>query len=190
MFENASIMKLFPIPVWAHALKAEDAEAVNENTLAAIEPLKAKAASHLPAGAPWQSSGDLHGVPEFEGLCGFIRGAAYGALQSLEASLESIEIVSCWADVVPKGAVPEAWSGDAHAALGGIYCVRAGEPDSAGLVYAKPNRYNSRNATVAAVGGTLIVFPAWLGHSFAPNAAEEDRITVGFRISVSPAGGG
>lgn len=200
MFEKATIVNMFPIPVWAHALKAEDAEAVNRSALEAIEHLQA-AANQPPQGAPWQSADDLHGLPELEALVGFIRGAAQGVLQNLQARCKGFRIASCWADVAPKGASPEGRSAGAEAVLAGIYCVKAGEggsvvfhdpkPRPAGpvLEFAKPTPYNARNATVLAPAGTLLVFPAWLDHAVAPNAAAEDCVTVGFQIAVSAATG-
>ena len=105
MFATTNIVNLFPVPLWVHALHPQDAAAVNESLMPAIE--RERAARPAPApGETWRTGTTLQDDPAFQPLTGFIRQAAEAVLQHLKAEYDSFLITGLWADVTPPGGAP------------------------------------------------------------------------------------
>ena len=195
MFAKTNIVNLFPVPLWAHALHPEDAAAVNQSLMPAVE--RERAAQPAP-GEPWQTGVTLQEDPAFQPLTGFIRQAAEAVLQHLKAEYDSFLITALWADVTPPGGTPRRTPAQPDSYLSGIYCAQAPLGGS-GLVFhdpktqtdmieptfSEPNAHNSRNAHIEMQSGALILFPAWLPYVVDRNGGESERITVGFTIMFS-----
>ncbi|MDJ0607916.1 MAG: TIGR02466 family protein [Kiloniellales bacterium] len=202
MFANASIVKLFPVPLWVHALRPEDAAAVNESLMPAIE--RERAAKPAPGpGETWQTGTMLQEDPAFQPLTGLIREAAEAVLQHLKAEYDSFRITALWADVTPPGGAPQRMQTHPDNYLSGIYCAQVPlggsglvfqdpRPQTDGVepTFSEPNAQNSRNAHIEAQPGALIIFPSRLPHSFDRNGGESERISLGFTIMFAGRAGG
>ena len=59
------------------------------------------------------------------------------------------------------------------------------KPQAAAKVnYARATEYNSRHANLTLQPGTLVLFPAWQDLSVPANGGGQDRIIVGFDITL------
>ncbi len=199
MFEQDRTVNLFPVPVWAFALTAHDAEAIAGKARDAVETLRAedKAAG---AGA-WRSGDRLHTQPAFLVLNGLIKEAAEAVLAKLQVEHGGFRVSALWAAALPPGAASEATAAAApvaeQASLAGVYSLAAPEPGDTiafadlrpalrlnGARATEPNPYTARNATISLPPRTLLLFPAWLGYQLSPGTAEAERITLGFTIDL------
>lgn len=192
MFADHRVVNLFPTPVWAHTLVAEDAGTVNRKALDALQSLGAGSSG------PWQSEPTLHRLPEFLVLSGFVKEAAQNVLGHLKIEAEAVAIDALWATVVPPGgAAPVSPDVPEQASLCGIYSVAAPEAGDAialfdvrpelklgGARVTEPGPHTARTATVSVSAGTLLVFPAWLGYAISTEPVESNRVTLGFAVSL------
>ncbi len=194
MFAQTNLAKLFPVPLWVHALRPEDAAAVNESLMPAIE--RERAAQPAPApGESWRTGSALQEDPAFQPLTAFIREAAEGVLEHLNAEYDAFLITGLWADVTPAGGAPQRARTQPNNYLSGVYYVQvpAGgssivfqdpKPQTEMMAppFSEPNAQNSRNAHIDVQPGALILFPAWLPYAVERNGGDSERISVGFNI--------
>lgn len=194
MFADHRVINLFPTPVWAHALSPEDAGSVNRKALDALQSISAGEAA---PGAVWRSEPNLHRLPEFLVLSGFVKEAAQNVLGHLKVEAEALHIDALWATVVPGGAsAPDPFEVPGEASLCGVYSVVAPEGGDAVSFFdarpelnlgagrvTEPGPHTARNATVSVTAGTLLVFPAWLRAAVSTEPASDDRVTLGFAVS-------
>ena len=197
MFLDNKLVNLFPVPLWVHVLKPEDAATVNESLLSALDPLRATVAGQ---GETWQTESGLIDDPAYSPLAGFIQQAAQGVLGYLTVQHKSFETVGLRASITPAGGEPPRRDTRSDNFLGGLYFVKAPaggntivfhdpKPQTNSTVprYVEPNTHNSRNAHIGAQAGALILFPGWLSYSLEKNEGQDERISLSFDILLKPA---
>jgi uncharacterized protein (TIGR02466 family) len=150
----------------------------------------------------WQSTGDLFEIDapplrELHAACAQAVAdlvVGVGDAPGDEVSLR----LSGWANVLEPGGY-HTFHSHVGCHLSGVYYVRVGEPDpgnekSGTLCFYEPrggaaplrNRYLGfgEDYEVTPREGTLLVFPAFLGHSVHPTTGPGRRIVVGFNASL------
>jgi uncharacterized protein (TIGR02466 family) len=196
MFQNKSVLSLFPSLVWVHELKREDYEAMNPRLLEGVEAIIAPRPPLKP-GQTWQTAQDLHRKPDFAELVAYINGAVESALQFLELEFDGFEITGCWANVNPQGS-PHVAHTHPNNFLSGVYYLRTPKGGDV-ITFHEPRqqlniisprtrrhtRHNTGQINVPVGEGKLIVFPAWFKHSVPPNAADSERVSISFNVMFS-----
>lgn len=193
MFSYATVEPFFPTPVWIHDLEPDTAARLNPELMQTIDEITSPRPAIAP-GASWQTEQSLHKLDQFAELTGIIHFATENILKFLEIDYEGFEITGCWANLNPKGAWHKAHS-HGNNYLSGVYYVRA--PAGADSItfhdpriqveqisprVLKRNAHNSSAHTIQVQDGRLLMFPAWFGHSVAPNPTDELRVSISFNI--------
>jgi len=194
MFAETSCVNIFPIPIWAHALKPEDAQRVNRAALDLVETIRAETPGLKPR-EHWQTANNLQTRPELQDLMGLVAEATTGVLQRLKLEYGSFLVTGCWANIMPGGGLPHRSHTHPNNFLSGVYYVQVPsggdsivfqDPKSQNNIIAprvlQPNEHNSRNATFPVRAGALILFPAWLPHSVESHQSEQERISISFNV--------
>ncbi len=195
MFEQDRTVNLFPVPAWAFALTAHDAEAIAGTALDAVATLKAE--SKAAGEGAWRSGDRLHTQPAFLVLNGLIKEAAEAVLAKIQVAHGGFQVSALWATAVPPGATPEATPAAPGSGLAGVYSLAAPEPGDTvafadvrpaftlnGARVTQPNPYTARNASISLPPRTLLLFPAWLGYQVSPGTVQDERISLGFTIDL------
>ena len=158
MFADTNLINLFPVPLWVHALKPEDAAKVSENILAAMPRLRGAKPGLAPDEA-WQSDNDLQDDPAFSDLLHFVREATEGVLKYLGVEYESFLVTGLWANVTPAGGPSHRSHTHPNNFLSGVYYVKTPvggntiifsdpkpQTNIIAPAFGKRNAHNSRNA--------------------------------------------
>ena len=196
MFENKTIMPLFPTNVWAHDLAPETRAAMDDDLAARIDALLTPRPKIGP-GETWQTRNDLLGDPAFAALIAVVREAVDGVLSFLDAEPTPYEVTGCWANINPSGA-PHSMHSHGNNFLSGVYYLRTGQGSDSitffdprnevGIItprFTKVTQHNSRTVHLEAKAGRLVLFPSWLKHAVAPNQSQAERISIAFNIMFS-----
>ena len=102
MFQNKTIVSLFPTYVWVHDVAPETFRPLNDTLRAAIEEMISPR-PQLGPGEIWQTDQNLHKLAPFAPLMEFVREAADGALTFLKIRHEGFQITGSWANIGPPG---------------------------------------------------------------------------------------
>ena len=195
--QSAEMLALFPTLVWKTQLKPEAAGPLNDAIRAKLESMMSR---HPPLeyAQSFQTSQDLHRLPEFRPLVELIQAAVGGVLDYLDAECRSLVITGCWANVNSPGASHRAHT-HPNNFLSGVYYVqtRAGadrivfdDPRPQSFVVSplahEVTLDNAAEIRMTVSDGTLILFPAWLQHRVDDNESSENRISVAFNVMFSP----
>jgi uncharacterized protein (TIGR02466 family) len=190
-FEVPEVLRLFPAFVWKAALPSAASRPID----AAIRGMLAELAPDAPApGTLWQSGHALHRRAACAGLARVIEGAVREVLEFLKVGRREFEITGCWLNVAAPGGWHRMHS-HPNNFLSGVYYVQVQEgadtiefhdPRPQAGVLRPPvtelTAYNTDQVVVKVAVGTLLVFPAWLPHSVAPNASARERISASFNV--------
>lgn len=193
MFEKAQTIHLFPYPVWIFATEPNQVETVNQKAMAYIEQTRSSQPESR-AGDHWQSPNDLQTLPEFEDLCGVIKGATRDIFQKLCIETDAFLITGCWINLRPPGSEHPPHT-HPNNYLSGSYYVKTPKGGDA-IIFRDPRietniiappvskqtEYNSRTIFVPVEPGMLVMFPSSLPHFVPPNQGDSDRISISFNI--------
>lgn len=196
VFQNKTIVSLFPTYVWVHDLAPETYGPLNASLSAAIENLISPR-PQLGPGEIWQTDQNLHKLDAFAPLMDIVRQAADGALDFLKIRHDGFQITGSWANIGPPGT---GHPGHSHPNnyLSGVYYVKVGRgADSitfndprtqTGIMAPHVSTVDQANAVQAhlpAQEGRLLLFPSWFVHSVDVNRSTEERISISFNIMFS-----
>ncbi len=196
MFKDKSIMALFPTNIWAHDLAPEVYEPLNRRLVQRIEELLSPRPDIGP-GQTWQTRNDLQNDPAFAEFIALVCEAVDGVIQFLEIEPLPYEVTGCWGNVNPPGA-PHGMHTHANNYLSGVYFAQTQKGadsitffdprDRINMIQPPIKRKTQNNATTVNVEarlGRLVVFPAWLRHTVAPNESQSERISISFNVMFS-----
>lgn len=193
MFSKSTAQAFFPILVWVRDLETALATRLNTEYKQHFQEFIAA----TPDQTTLQSSNDLHQHPEFGELVKAIHATTDDVFKFLEVDSSGFQISGCWANFGAPGAGHIAHN-HVNNYLSGIYYVSA--PSGGNAItfhdprvvfeqisprFKKTNDHNATSHTLAVKSGQLLVFPAWLTHSVAPNESAEIRISISFNIIFS-----
>jgi len=189
MFRDKSVLPLFPCNVWVHEVEPETQATMNPALLARIDELLAPRPELMP-GDNWQTRNDLQNDPAFADLMAHFNQAFEGVMSFLQVEPSPFEITGAWANVNPNGS-PHSGHIHPNNYLSGVYFLRTAEgsdsitfhdPRSLSSIilpkFRQRTQENSSTINVDAKTGRLVVFPAWLKHSVAPNQSGVERVTI------------
>ncbi len=194
--EASDVVSMFPTLVWKAQLKADFHEALDIKILGALDRIRIG----LPAIAPgqsWQSESRLHELEEFRGLVGCVHDLTRSVQSFLKIGYDTFEITGCWANILATGGVHRMHS-HPNNFLSGVYYVRT-QPGADTVNFHDPRNQayiirppvteltaeNTDQVVVKVNRGTLLMFPAYLHHSVAANASDEERISISFNVMFS-----
>lgn len=194
--ESSDVVAMFPTLVWKLQLREASSQAINARILAVLDAIRTDLPP-LASGQGWQSEQTLHGREEFAELVARVHHAAKGILSFLKIGYEAIEITSCWANVLARGAAHKAHS-HPNNFLSGVYYART-QPGTDTINFHDPRiqtgilrppvteltAENTDQVVVKVQNGTLLVFPSYLQHSVDANMSGEERISISFNIMFS-----
>ena len=196
MFNNKSVLPLFPCNVWVHEVSPELQETMNAKLLARVEELLTPRPEIQP-GFTWQTRNDLQDDPAFAELMALFRQGFDGVLDFLQVEPLPYEITGAWANVNPGGS-PHSAHIHPNNYLSGVYFLRTAEgsdsitfhdPRIVGSMvrprYRQRTQHNSDSINVDAKIGRLAIFPAWLKHSVGPNQSGVERVSVSVNMMFS-----
>ncbi len=145
----------------------------------------------------WQSGPELHKDPVFAGFVTFVLKAVADRFEALRYKPTQMAFTGMWANVNTPG-----YAHPAHAHsnnfLSGVYYVSVPEAGG-GLVFLDPRKQqqvlvpslieitpmNSTAASLPAVEGQMVLFPAWLEHYTEANRASVPRISIAFNLMLT-----
>ena len=179
-FLTPDILWMFPSFVWKARLKPEIHAPMNESSLRTLGDIGAPLGDLKP-GESWQSDHRLHEQEPFRALVGWLVEAAESVLAYLKIDHAGFRITGCWANVSPPGARHRAHR-HPNNYLSGVYYLRT-QPGANSISFLDPRPQagiirppvtaltaeNTEQVVVQVEDGTLLMLPAWLGHSVDPN---------------------
>lgn len=190
---RSGVLKLFPTYVWATQLKPEAFRPINEKIVAYLRGLQT-ARPELAGKGQWQTSQDLHKQPALADLVAVIQASARSICDSMTLIYDRLEITGCWANLSQRG-FPHRQHFHPNNYLSGAYYVKTApgadrisfhdpRPQAGMLVPPARNQdlANPDQVSLDVSDGMLVMFPAWLQHSVAPNQSEITRISVAFNL--------
>lgn len=192
MFQSVTAEALFPSVIWIHDLEPGIAEPLNQRLAAELDRLTAPRPAR-PSNT-WQTDQTLHLRSEFQELLEIFRAAAIGVMGRLEVDYGEIEFTGCWANLNGRGGIHPSHN-HPNNYLSGVYYVQL-PPGADSIQFHEPrpqvtmiapkvkryNRFNSTLTNVQVKPGRLILFPAWLVHSVAPNPSDQLRMSISFNV--------
>ena len=194
--EDSDILSIFPTFVWTIQSTPEFYEKVNTKILKALNQMNPDLAD-IPPGDSWQSNQQLHKREEFIDLVPRILATAKTVLRFLKVGYDAVEITGCWANINSTG-VSHAIHSHPNNFLSGVYYVQTqAGADTINFHDPKPQTgiirppvteltaLNTDQVVVNVSKGTLLMFPAYLGHSVSRNESDKLRINISFNILVS-----
>jgi uncharacterized protein (TIGR02466 family) len=196
VFASQSVHSLFPTPIWIHALRPEDAGAINDAISAEVAHLQ-QFRGPLQPGGMYQSQGDLADRAPYNQLRPFIESAAAGAMQFLSAAEANAQITSMWLNVSARMTAHRSHS-HPNNFLSGVYYAQVDERSNVLTLedprpqanvlrphYLNPTEFNSGVTHLRVQPGWLVLFPAFLSHSVPPSDSDRLRVTVAFNIMLA-----
>jgi uncharacterized protein (TIGR02466 family) len=188
-----SAIPLFPTLIWASQLRPDVAARINQALLRKLDEARGRHPDLQPRGK-WQTDQNLHRVAELAELVETVTGVARQILDREHIRYAGIEVTGCWANVGFPGSRHRTHA-HPNNYLSGVYYVKAPpggntinfldpRPQAAGMVppSSQMSPLTSQRITIDVRPGTLLLFPAWLGHSVDTNRAREERISVAFNL--------
>jgi uncharacterized protein (TIGR02466 family) len=196
VFASQSVHSLFPTPIWIHALRPEDADAINEAISVEVARLE-QLNGPLRPGGMYQSQGDLADRSPYNRLRPFIESAAAGAMHFLSAAEANAQITAMWLNVSARMTAHRSHS-HPNNFLSGVYYAQVDERSNVLTLedprpqanvlrphYQNPTEFNSGVTHLRVQPGWLVLFPAFLSHSVPPSDSERLRVTIAFNIMLS-----
>ncbi len=190
---KSGVIKLFPTYVWVAQLKPEVYEPINARIESYLQELERRN-PELSASGQWQTAQDLHHQPALDGLVSLVEANARSICDSLTLVYEGLQITGCWANVSQQG-FPHRQHIHPNNYLSGAYYVKTApgadsisfhDPRPQATMLVPPARNqdlaNPDQVSLDVSDGTLVMFPAWLHHSVAPNRSSITRISVAFNL--------
>ena len=143
----------------------------------------------------WQSSFDLHLLPEFKVLRDFVLITNKKLLEQMNYDVEDIALTGMWANVLRKG---EAHPPHTHSNnfLSGVFYLYSDE--TTGILFHDPRVQteqivprkkkntpeNSSVLSFKSTTNTAIIFPSWLTHFVPVHQSEQNRMSVSWNIQL------
>lgn len=194
--ESSDVLSIFPTFVWHIQSTPAFYDKVNAQICGVLNELNPELGD-TPPGSSWQSSQKLHEREEFADLASHILSAARPVLRFLKIGYDAVEITGCWANVNATG-TPHPMHNHPNNFLSGVYYVQT-QPGADTINFHDPRpqssiirppvteltAQNTDQVVVKVSPGTLLLFPAYLWHSVAPNESEDLRISVSFNLMFS-----
>jgi uncharacterized protein (TIGR02466 family) len=189
---DSDVFSLFPTFVWKQLWMPELVARVNASILQCIE--SANPQRTLEPGTSWQSDPDLHERPGMADFVAQVCASAVPVLRFLELADVDIEMTGCWINLNAPGA-GHAVHTHPNTYLSGVYYVQTAygantvnfhDPRPQTSVLRPPvtglGSHNADQVVVLVEDGVLLLFPAYLPHSVAPNTSDRLRISVSFNL--------
>jgi uncharacterized protein (TIGR02466 family) len=196
MFASRTAVTMFATFVWVHDLAPDDRTAVEASAVRLVERLLTPRPSR-DGRQKWQTPTNLQTTPEFDRLNALVLDASHEVLKFLSLEEAPLEITGAWANVSPTGAAHHSHT-HPNNFLSFVYypaaqpagsTIQFHDPRAQAHVIAPPvakkTPANASVITVAAQGGRLICFPAWLEHSVPENRAERERMSNALNVMFS-----
>src|SRR5450759_1546250 len=194
--DASDVIPMFPTLVWKIELEAHLRDAIGAPVLAALAHLRLDLPPLAP-GQGWQSIQSLHELGDFRNLVSCVHRVVPGILQFLRIGYDAHEVTACWATVLARGAAHKMHQ-HPNNFLSGVYYVRT-HPGADTINFHDPRSQtgiirtpvveltaeNIDQVVVRVKDGTMLVFPAYLQHSFDASASEDERISISFNIMFS-----
>jgi len=192
-FAKTNTLALFPTYIWAHDLKPEDRDAINESITARLKELL-PADGQLVVGRSYQTRTDMQNDPAFSRLLALAERAARDALAFLDHAPLPLRVTGCWANVSPPS-VHHPEHVHPNNVISGVYYLRAPEGANTinfhdprpqahviALPVAQETQKHASTIHLGAAPGRMFLFPAWMRHSVNANASREVRVSVAFNF--------
>jgi uncharacterized protein (TIGR02466 family) len=191
------IIRLFPTFVARSRLADEARATVQRAIQEELGALRAGLAS-LEPGQVWQSRYALHALPALAPLVEQVRRGVEQVLTFLHVEDAPFQLTGLWLNVVAPGGAVQLHH-HPNNFLSGVYYVQVQQgADTINFHDPRPQTaivrppvteltaYNTDQVVVNVEEGTLLIFPAWLMHSVAPNRSGRERISLSFNAMFSP----
>lgn len=183
------ILRLFPSFVWKSRAEPGRRAAIAAAVLPVLHGLMDEDGA---AGRAWQSRHGLQRLPELAQLMATVRHGVEDVLAFLKIGAGAPQITGCWANVNPPGAA-HALHSHPNNFLSGVYYLQV-QPGADTINFHDPRPQaavirppvtgltacNTDQVVVPVEPGDLLIFPAWLPHSVAPNESSQPRVTISF----------
>ena len=194
--KDSDIQSFFPTCVWSIQSTPEFHQPLNARILEALDQMNPEL-TEIPPARSWQSGQDLHEREEFGELFSCVLATAKNILKFLHIAYDAVEITGSWANVNAPGAA-HTMHNHPNNYLSGVYYVQT-QPGADTINFHDPrlqtgiirppvtelSSHNTDQVVVAVSNGKLLMFPAWLSHSVAPNESEGMRISISFNLMFS-----
>ncbi len=194
--EDSDILSFFPTCVWSIQSTPAFHQPLNARIREALDQMNPELAD-IPPARSWQSGQDLQEHEELAELFACILVTAKKFLKFLHIAYDAVEITGSWANVNAPGAA-HAMHNHPNNYLSGVYYVQT-QPGADTINFHDPrlqtgiirppvtelSTHNTDQVVVEVSTGKLLLFPAWLTHSVAPNESAEMRISISFNIMFS-----
>jgi uncharacterized protein (TIGR02466 family) len=194
--QRSAVLQLFPTLLWRAELHSEVRERIQRGVLAELEASGAPLRDPGP-GRSWQSSQTLHRLDALAELVSAISHLATAALEFMHVGHQGFEITGCWANVNAPGAAHAPHHHPNNFLSGSYYVTTPPAADTIQFHDPRPqtriirppvrelSNENTDQVVVRVQPGTLLLFPAWLEHSVAPNRSDQLRISLSFNLMFS-----
>jgi uncharacterized protein (TIGR02466 family) len=189
---DSDVFSLFPTFVWKQRWAPEFVARVNASIRQCID--AAHRQRTLAPGTAWQSDPDLHERPGMAEFVAQVCASAVPVLRFLDMADVAIEMTGCWINLNAPGAA-HALHTHPNTYLSGVYYVQTAagantinfhDPRPQTSVLRPPvtalSSHNADQVVVSVEDGVLLLFPAYLPHSVAPNTSDRLRISVSFNL--------
>jgi len=195
-FQNSNVLRMFPTWLWKAELRPDVFEPLNEQILQSLFEIEAALADLTP-GKSWQSDQGLHKLETFQGLVARFDEAVKIVFDYLKIGHRDFKITGCWASVNGANTGHRIHS-HPNNFISGVYYVRTSAgADTINFHDPRPQRGiicppvteltadNTDQVVVTVRDGTILMFPAWLQHSVAPNRGDCLRVSISFNIMLA-----
>tara|TARA_B100000287_G_scaffold317633_1_gene301349 strand:- start:1217 stop:1819 length:603 start_codon:yes stop_codon:yes gene_type:complete len=143
----------------------------------------------------WQTKHDLHETEPFKWFSKDIAKAAFHVFDTLDYSVDNIEITGMWGNILKPGEMHQSHTHSNNFLSGVFYLNSDGatgltisDPRPAADVLvprkAKKTTDNSNLLSYKSNQNRLIIFPSWLVHWVPVNKSKRNRISISFNIQV------
>ncbi len=197
MFQNKTMVPLFPTTLWTFQIPADIFSRINMELRNKLDQLIAAAPDKNSRGGFLQTAHDLHTLPEMQELNGYFMNAVNDVIGILSTKQKDVEITGCWANIHPSDSSHKAHS-HPNNFLSAVYYVTA-PPGGREITFWDPriqhyimtpefeqsNAHNTEHLTIEVEEGMLLLFPSWLVHSVPGSASNERRISISFNINFT-----
>lgn len=192
--ESSTVHTLFPSLVWELRLKRDDYAPLNDAVLRRLGQLR-EGGLAVPRGEGWQSPVTLHRFEELAPLLTAVEQASRGVLEFLRIGGSApLRVTGCWANVNAPGAAHRMHAHPNNFLSAVYYVAVPAGADTINFHDPRPQTgvlrppvtaltgENADQVVVRVSAGTLLLFPAWLGHSVDANASGEMRVSVSLNL--------
>jgi len=184
------VHELFPTPLWAVDIPADDAGSLNTMLITEIEKIITPRPK-IAVASNWQTPQDLHKRPAFAGFAKLVEMAAGSIAQSIQLEQYPMIITGCWANINPTGSYhpthnhPNNYlSGVYYVAMPDVGCNLVLQDPRPGILMpgSQLGRITANVAIAEVKPGRMVFFPSWLRHSVPANEGHSERVSIAFNL--------